>query len=312
MKKLIATLAIAALPAVVAYATLTGDTETTNTVNGASVITKWHFELSDIDSVPRTATLLWSENVFGNVTIPNILSADNGNCTWTVTKVADHAIADHPGLLSIEVPNSILEIGAYAFSNCTALAEVTLNYGVRHIGERAFVNTAIREIGLPDSVIDIHGELNAGTLLTSKITISDSSHFVYDESGVLYNRDKTKLYACPTRAEGTVTIPASVTNIATDAFFGCHRLTYLNNPATVNTIGSGAFNVAGIWPGLSAPESTPHLSALFFKGPKPDAAEDVFLGTPEDMVVYALDKDWSETTWKGRTVLPIGDNTNPP
>lgn len=232
---------------------------------------------------------------------------------FVVTKLADFALADNPGLLKCTITSSILDVGACVFSNCTALAEVELAYGVRSIGERAFINTAVKAIALPDSVIEIGGNLNAGTLFTSEISISDSSHFVYDDYGVLYNRDKTKLYACPTRAEGTVSIPASVTDIAADAFFGCHRLTYLNFPATLKTIGDAAFNVSGIWTSLAAPESTPHLKSLFFNGPVPDAADDIFLGAPDDLVCYALDESWDGvTTWKGREVMPLSDGTNPP
>ena len=309
MKKLIAALAVAALPAVAALAWESSVLKT-NTINGVEFVTEWHYELSDSLEPPRTATLLWVDGAVGDETIPNVLSA-NG-VVWNVTRVADSALANNPGLLKVEIPNTILEIGAYAFSNCTALAEVTLNYGIRYIGERAFVNTIVREIKVPDSLLDMGGNISAGTLFTTSINIDDSSHFKYSEDGVLYNRDMTKLYACPARAEGTVTIANTVTNIATDAFFGCHRLSYLNIPASVKSIGSGAFNVAGIWPGLAAPESTPKLLSIFYNGRVPDAEDDIYAGAPAGLVSYALDDDWEGmSTWKEREVKPI-DGTNPP
>ena len=311
MKKLITTLAITVL-STTALAWETSILKT-NTINGIEFITEWHYELSDSPQPPRTATLLWVDGAVGEETIPNILSADGA--VWNVTRVADSALANTPGLLKVEVQNSILEIGAYAFSNCTALSEVTLNYGIRYIGERAFVNTAVREIKVPDSLLDMGGNISAGTLFTSTINIDDSSHFDYSEDakgGGLYNRDITKLYTCPTRAEGTVTIPSTVTTISTDAFFGCHRLTYLNIPATVNTIGSGAFNVAGIWPGLKATESAPKLKTIFFNGQPPNAPDDIFDGTPDDLVIYAFTDEWKGmSTWKGRSVQVI-DSAKPP
>ena len=309
MKKLLTTLAIAALSSTAALA-WEASVVKTNTVDGVEFITEWRYALSDSLQPPRTATLLWVDGAIGDVTIPNVLSADGA--VWNVTRVADSALANNPGLLKVEVPNTILEIGAYAFSNCTALAEVTLNYGIRYIGERAFVNTIVREITVPDSLLDMGGNISAGTLFTSTINIGDSSHFKYSDDGVLYNRDMTKLYACPARVEGTITIPNTLTNIAVDAFFGCHRLSYLNIPATVNTIGSGAFNVAGIWPGLSAPESTPKLKTIFFNGTPPEAPDDIFNGAPEDLVIYALSNEWDGmSTWKGRSVLVL-DSANPP
>jgi hypothetical protein len=309
MKKLISSLAVAAFVATMSAFADTGEVTIykTNTVDGIDFLTKWTYTTN---ATPRIATLISAENVVGDVTIPNLLS--DGSNVWSVTKVGNGALANNPGLLNITVPNSILEVGAYVFSNCTALAEVTLNYGIRYIGERAFVNTAVREINIPDSIIDMGGNISAGTLFTSTIIIGDSSHFKYSDDGVLYNRDMTKLYSCPTRAEGTVTIPNTVTNIAADAFFGCHRLSYLNLPATVSTIGNGAFNVSGIWPGLSAPESTPKLLSVFYNGPQPNAPDDIYTGAPADLVSYALDEDWDGvTTWKGREVKSI-DNANPP
>ncbi len=312
MKKLLSTLAVVILPTIAAYS-FQDSVFQTNTVDGAQFVTEWHYELSDnIDTMPGTATLLWAKRVFGeNVTIPNILS--DGFNMWTVTRIADRALANNPGLIKVTIPNTILEIGAYAFSNCTALTEVTLNYVIRYIGERAFYNTAVREIKVPDSLLDMGGNIAAGTLFTSSINIDDSSHFQYSNDGVLYNRDMTKLYSCPARAEGTVTIPSTVTNIAVDAFFGCNRISYLNLPATVNTIGTGAFNVAGIWPGLSAPESTPKLKSVFFNGPPPpNAANDIYSGAPDDLVNYALNSAWNGiSTWKGRAVISI-DGANPP
>ena len=154
------------------------------------------------------------------------------------------------------------------------------------------------------------GNIAAGAIYDMNLVISDSSHFVYSDDGVLYNRDMTKLYACPTRAEGTVTIPASVTNICADAFFGCFRLAYLNIPAAVSTIGSGAFNVAGIWPGLPAPESSPKLQSVFFNGEVPDAAADIYNGAPAGLTNYVFTGGW-DNPWKDRPVVVI-DSAKPP
>ena len=311
MKKFLVTLAVAAFAATMPALADLATVEKTNTVDGVDFIAKWTYDLSPANTIPRTATLLHAENIVGEVTLPNLLS--DGTNVWNVTTIADGALASNLGLLKVTVPNSILEIGAYAFSNCMALSEVTLNYGIRYIGERAFFNTAVRVIKVPDSLLDMGGNIAAGTLFTSSINIDDSSHFQYSSDGVLYNRDMTKLYSCPARAEGTVTIPGTVTNIAVDAFFGCNRISYLNLPATVNTIGTGAFNVAGIWPGLPAPESTPKLKSIFFNGPPPpNAADDIYSGAPADLVNYALNSAWDGTpTWKGRTVISI-DGANPP
>lgn len=277
--------------------------------------TSYFYWTYECNVATKTATLIKGEQLFGDVEIKNLIVISDATTTnlYTVNKIAAGALANNPALLSVTVPNTILEIGDEAFKDCTSLAEVTLTYGIRYIGARAFVNTIIREIKVPDSLLDMGGNISAGTLFTSTISIDDSSHFKYSDDGVLYNRDMTKLYVCPTRAEGTVTIPNTVTNIAADAFFGCHRLTYLNIPASVTTIGEGAFNVAGIWPGLSAPESTPHLESIFYNGTKPDAADDIYTGTPDTLVSYALTTNgWTDgEIWKDREVMVISGEDPP-
>ena len=276
----------------------------TNKVDGVEFLTYWTYDI-DVSATPATATLTRLEDAYGNVTLRNLVVVEGRLCT--VTRIGAGAIAGNPALLSCTVPNTVLEIGAYAFSDCTALSEVKLEYGVRFIGEAAFANTAVSEINIPESLLDMGGNISAGTLFTSSIKIGESSHFVFSEDGALYNRDMTKLYACPTRAEGTISIPNTVTNIANDAFFGCHRLAYLNIPAAVSSIGSGAFNVAGIWPGLSAPESAPKLLSVFYGGPVPaNAADDIYEGTPEGLesVFEPGAEGWGDLpgTWRGRAI----------
>ena len=281
---------------------------TTNKVGDLDVEYRWNYT---VDTETQTASFdSVTPHPFGAITLADVVS--DGTRIYAVKKIAPLALADARALTSVTIPSTFEEIGACAFSNCTSLADVSIPEGVRYIGARAFVNTAITQIALPDTLLDMGGNVAAGTLYTTTISIGDSSHFAFSEDGVLYNRDMTKLYACPTRAEGTITIPDTTTNICQDAFFGCFRLVYLNLPENVGVIGPSAFNVSGIWPGLSASESTPKLNAVFYNGDRPDAADDIYDGAPTDLTSYAFTDDWSGlVSWKGRAVRPI-DNTNPP
>lgn len=242
--------------------------------------------------------------------VPATFLGSDGVTILVVKAIGDEAFAGCPGLTSVALPSTLLSIGDKAFADCTSLASVKISYGVRYIGERAFMNTIITELAVPDSLLDMGGNIGAGALFNGNISIGDSSHFCYSDDGVLYNKDMTRLYACPTRAEGTINIPSTVTNICTDAFFGCHRLSYLNIPSSVSVIGDGAFNVSGIWSELDAPEATPRLESVFYQGKAPRAADDIYFGAPEDLVNYVFSEDWP-STWKGRPVTIITE-TNPP
>ena len=52
---------------------------------------------------------------------------------------------------------SVTEIGANAFSDCTALTEIVIPDSVEYIGERAFYNSGLTSIEVPESVKDLNG-----------------------------------------------------------------------------------------------------------------------------------------------------------
>ena len=314
MKKLITTLAVAIATIATAHAAETTVVDYDQTTATTTFDLIWKYETESKNGVTYAvitgARSSGSDYISGDVSVPTSVSESFGGPGYIVKKIASGAFANQIGITAISVPITCEWIGDSAFSNCTSLASVSLPYGLRSIGKHPFVNTAIPELILPDTLIDMDGNIAAGAIYDINLVISDSSHFAYSDDGVLYNKDFTKLYSCPTRAEGTITIPASVTNICADAFFGCFRLTYLNLPKAVNTIGSGAFNVSGIWPGLSAPESTPKLQSVFYNGDVPNAQNDIYDGAPAELVSYVFTDGWGDT-WKGRPVVLI-DDVKPP
>ena len=243
--------------------------------------------------------------------VPAAFSTENQ--TFPVKRIGNGAFANAIGMTTVTLPSTLERIGDSAFANCTSLADVSIPNGVREIGKRPFVNTIITGLALPDSIIKLDGNIAAGALFDLGNALADSSHFLVTADGAVYNRDQTRLYACPTRTEGTLALPESLTEIGTDAFFGCFRLTYLNIPASVTNIGETAFNVSGIWPGLDAPESSAKLQSIYFEGSAPSAAEDIFSGAPETLVNYAFsdDPNWTDP-WKGRPMTVIPDDAKPP
>ena len=268
----------------------------------------WRFRI--IDDVAEIwnngATAVESED-------PPILSLDLPQALggYVVKGIGDGAFANLRGIESISIPSTYESIGDYAFSNCTSLASITIPEGVRSIGKRPFVNTIIGEITLPNTLLNMDGNIAAGAPFDLDTALDDSSHFLVTEDGAVYNRDQTKLYACPTRTEGTLILPDSLTEIGADAFFGCFRLTYLNIPANVAKIESGAFNVSGIWPGLDAPESEAKLSQVLFDGLEPTAPDDIFGGSTGMSIFAYITKGWSGTEWKGQPLTLLKGDPEP-
>jgi len=60
--------------------------------------------------------------------------------------------------------------------------------------------------------------------------------------GILYNKDKTTLYACPQGKTGTVTMPDSVTSTYSWAFYNCKNLTSITMSNKIKYISSELFS----------------------------------------------------------------------
>ena len=120
---------------------------------------------------------------------------------------------------SIDIPENITSISAYAFYGCENITSANISASVENIGICAFANC-------PN--------------LTS-ITVDAGNSYYSSIDGVLYNKDETKLIQSPAGKEGAFVVQDNVTLIEQCAFSACKKLTSITIPATVNSIGQRAF-----------------------------------------------------------------------
>ena len=136
----------------------------------------------------------------GTVIIPD---STNG---YPVTDIGQYAFYQS-GLTDVSIPDSVTNIGYYAFSDCFSLTNVTMGNGVTCIGLEAFFQCVrLTDLTLPNSVVTIGYQA-----------------FTYC-SGLT-----------------NLIIPDSVTNIGSFAFRSCSSLTNETIPDSVISIGSGPF-----------------------------------------------------------------------
>ena len=118
----------------------------------------------------------------------------------TVTEIGDYAFAYFDKLEEANIPDSVTSIGEYAFYNCSGLTNITIGNSVTSIGVEAFMFCrGLTNITIPDSV-----------------TIIGNQTFYYCSS--LTN----------------ITIPNSVTSIGWYAFGNCSGLTNIDFKGTKN------------------------------------------------------------------------------
>ena len=71
----------------------------------------------------------------------------------TVTEIGDYAFVNNSEITELEIPGSVKRIGSYAFANCVNLRSVKIENGVKELGNTCFVGlTALEELKLPGSV----------------------------------------------------------------------------------------------------------------------------------------------------------------
>lgn len=172
---------------------------------------------------------------------------ENINIGNEVTYISANAFNGFTSLHSVYVPNSVEEIGVYAFGfcrnlqsvsihakfinqltfyDCTSLANVDLT-GVENIAWCAFRNcNALTSITIPDSVTSLWTPFYNCPALES-VNVSSNNEYFTSLDGVLYDKDITTLYYYPSNKNATTyEIPSTVENISDYAFAFSQNLEY--------------------------------------------------------------------------------------
>lgn len=181
----------------------------------------------------NTATITKYTGNEHRITIP--VQVAQGTQTYPVSKIGDRVFCNYKYLLtSVQIPDTVTEIGSNAFYNCTSLKSVTIQDNkpscVKKIGRQAFMFCSeLTDISILDSVTEIGSEAFHHCEELDTVTIPE---------GVTSVADGMFSYCYSLH---TVTLPDSVTAIEERAFTGT-ALTQIHIPANVTRIGTDAFS----------------------------------------------------------------------
>ena len=172
-----------------------------------------------------------------------------------VQSISEHAFSGCTSLETLTIPDSVTDIGGWAFYGCTGLTNITLLDGVSSIGYETFCNCiSLASITIPDSVTYISNHAFSGCTNLGSITIPNSVTNIGYETF----RNCTSL--------ASVTIPDSVTYIGDNAFSGCTALVSITIPDSVTSIGGGAFYGCTGLASVTIPDSVTSISGYAFYG----------------------------------------------
>ncbi|MCD8290430.1 MAG: leucine-rich repeat domain-containing protein [Prevotella sp.] len=238
----------------------------------------------------------------GSVTIPE--SVEYGSATYTVTSIADNAFYWSNSLEEVTIPNTVTNIGGYAFYDCYSLATVNMGNSVETIGDEAFAYCfALKTITLPNTLKSLgYAVFHESTALTEITVAEGCENYCSDESGVLFNGDKTSLIQYPANSKLTsYDIPNTVETIEDYAFYWSDRLKEVNMGSDVRSIGNWAFYYCTGINAIDLPETLTYIGEEAFYYCK--SLESVVIPDLVTSISYG-----TFSTCKGLTSVKIGNS----
>ena len=140
----------------------------------------------------------------------------------------------------------VVEIADNAFKNCNKIKGVEISSTIKRIGTYAFYGSTIKSITIPSTIKDIGNYAFAGCKYLEEIEVESGNANYSSASGILYNKDGSKLIAYPAgKTDNFVVISRDVTEIANMAFYKCtsiKKVTYHGTSSSWKYVEIGAGN----------------------------------------------------------------------
>ena len=231
-----------------------------------------------------SASFIYEDNVLFNMDKSKLISNRNQEAKSFiipngVMSIEKYAFSDCSSLISISVPKSVTSIGDGAFDGCSSLSSIAISDSITSISAWTFDGcSSLRSLVIPDSVTSIGNEAFRGCSSLCSLVIPDSVTSIGDGA----------FDGCSSLR--SLVIPDCVTSIRDGAFDGCKSLRSLVIPDSVTSIGDGAFSSCSSLRSLVIPDSVVNIKGNPFchwKG-KLECLSASFIY--EDNVLFNMDK----------------------
>lgn len=161
--------------------------------------------------------------------------------SYKVTAIEDEAFMQNEEIMSVYIPSSVESIGQNSFAECYALATVTLNNGLKTIGDYAFDTSVIDEISLPASLAKIGEGAFEYCNNLKKFIVESGNPYFGTVDGVLYDYYKKTLLIYPCGKGANYSVPSGTVSIGENAFACCETIQSISFPNSLTRISDHAF-----------------------------------------------------------------------
>lgn len=223
-----------------------------------------------------TCQVVKGENTYtGEVVVPATVKYQDKNIR--VSSIDGEAFKGSE-ITIIEIPESVEEIGKYAFSDCLHLSEAYLPYTLGKIDECLFSgDISLSIVEMPDFATSIEREAFRGCTSLKSIAIPAMIKVIEINAFASCTALESISFGNSLESIGyysfdgctslkTIEIPQSVTGIAGGAFNRCSSLTKVVVPESVKSMGTDVFAYCTALEEAYLPSTLPYIAARLFKG----------------------------------------------
>lgn len=186
-----------------------------------------NYSFSNVDYIEDIKFKGFTEKV-PDLILFNAYSLKSVELPNTITEIGTFAFCSCENLTSINIPTSLTYIGDYAFTGCTVIEHIDIPNSVSYLGDGCFKETNISSINIPDIIDRIGDETFSKCSYLTSVTIPNSVTFI--GNAAFFNCNNI-----------SPDIPNKVNSIGMTAFYGCN-LSSVNINKDVNYIGMAAFS----------------------------------------------------------------------
>lgn len=229
-------------------------------------------------SVARVDNYAFYQSHISFISLPN-----------TIEEIGENAFDGCNSLEKITLSERITEIPKYCFARCENLKNIDIPASIKVIKEGAFQYCGVKELNMPNGVVEIGDFAFSDTKNLEKINIPDACEkmglaifrnspklnnlqisknhpaFVLADN-VLYSKDYSTLYYCIPSCSGDIILDKRTVSVMNSAFYGCANIKNIEFNEGLEYIGNLSFyNCTGIEK-LTLPKGLLYLGSGSFEG----------------------------------------------